>query len=292
MTGRRALAVLAAVLGPIILLPAAVGAAPSDIGECAVVDSQGYCVEWDVPTPGNPGGGGGGGQSTDEVTCYWVTIPGDLAEDPTIWFDFDLTPPPEGVTVVWQSWECSDGSAAFDFRWVVPATPANLATIARGRLIGVLPQPTVGSSPPVGTAAIVGVPVFVDVTNWTGVITEAECAGGMCVTVTATPTLTFIPGESGSSSVSCAGSGTRYDPDGDSAESQASKDGACAYEYRLRTGAQGRPSAWPGSVSVTWTISWTASTGASGSLPAVTRTTLLPRAVNEVQTVVVGGETP
>lgn len=43
---------------------------------------------------------------TDEVTCYWVSIPGDLAEDPTIWFDFNLTPPPEGVTVVWQSWAC------------------------------------------------------------------------------------------------------------------------------------------------------------------------------------------
>lgn len=292
MSGGRARAVLAAVLGPIILLSTAAGAAPSDIGECTEVDSQGYCVEWDVLTPGNPGGGGGGGQPTDEVTCYWVTIPGDLAEDPSIWVDFGLSPPPVGVTVVWQSWVCSDGSGTLSIRWIIPSTPANLATIARGRLVGVLPQPSVDSSPPVGTAAIVGVPVFVDVTNWTGVVTESECAGGMCVTVTATPTLTFTPGETGSSSVRCAGSGSRYDPDGDSAEDQASEDGACAYKYRLRTGVQGRPSAWPGSVSVTWTISWTASTGASGSLPAVTRATLLPRAVNEVQTVVVGGETP
>jgi len=221
-----------------------------------------------------------------------VTIPGDLAEDPTIWVDFGLAPPPEGVTVVWQSWECSDGSGVLNIRWIIPSTPANLAASVRGRLLGVLPQPSLDSSPPVGTAAIVGVPVFVDVTNWTGVVTQAECAGGMCVTVTATPTLRFTPGETGSSSVRCAGSGSRYDPDGDSADDQASEDGACAYEYRLRTGEQGRPSAWPGSVSVTWTISWTASTGASGSLPAVTRTTLLPRAVNEVQTVVVGGETP
>ena len=77
--------------------------------------------------------------------------------------------------------------------------------------------------------AIVGVPVFVDVTNWTGVVAESECAGGMCVTVTATPSLTFIPGETRSSSVGCAGSGSRYDPDGGSAEAQASEDGACAY---------------------------------------------------------------
>ncbi len=284
---------LAAALIAASVVGAASPVGATEPGQCVEYSPLGYCVEWDVPTPGNPGGGGGGGgPPTDEVVCYWVTIPGDLAEDPTIWFDFNLTRPPEGVTVVWQSWECSDGSATFAFRWIIPATPANLAASVRGRLLAEMPQPSLDSSPPVGTAAIVGVPVFVDVTNWTGVVTESECAGGMCVTVTATPTLNFIPGETGSSSVRCAGSGSRYDPEGSSAEAQASEDGACAYEYRLRTGVQGRPSAWPGSVSVTWTISWTASTGASGSLPAVTRATLLPRAVNEVQTVVVGGETP
>jgi hypothetical protein len=267
----------------------AVGA--SEPGQCVEYSPLGYCVEWDVPTPGNPGGGGG--PSTGEVVCYWVTIPEDLSQDPTIWADFGLTPPPEGVTVVWQSWECTDGGPpGFNFRWIIPATPANLAASVRGRLLGVLPQPSVNSSPPVGTAAIVGVPVFVEVTNWTGVLTEAECAGGLCVTVTATPALTFIPGETGSSSIACAGSGSRYDPDGASAEEQASRDGACAYKYRLRTGVQPRPSEWPGSVVVSWTVAWTASTGTSGSLPPVTRATALPRAVHEVQAVVVGGETP
>ncbi len=266
-------------------------AGASEPGQCVNYSPLGYCIDWDVPTPGGPPTGGGGGGSSDEVVCYWVTIPDDLSEDPTIWFDFGLTPPPEGVTIVWQSWECSDGSATFAFRWIIPATPQNLAALARGRVLGLMPQPSVNSSPPVGTASIVEVPVFVEVTNWTGVITDADCAGGLCVTVTATPQLTFTPAETGSSPVTCAGSGTRYDPDGAPIEEQASADGACAYVYRLRTGVEGRPTAWPGSVSVTWTISWTASTGASGSLPAVTRTTSLPRAVREVQTVVVRGET-
>jgi len=266
-------------------------AAASEPGQCVNYSPLGYCIDWDVPTPGGPQTGGGGGGSTDEVVCYWATIPDDLSEDPTIWFDFDLTPPPEGVTVVWQSWECSDGSATFAFRWVIPATPANLAALARGQVLGLMPQPSINSSPPVGTASIVEVPVFVQVTNWTGVITDSECAGGLCVTVTATPQLTFTPAETGSSPVACAGSGTRYDPNGAPIEEQASADGACAYAYRLRTGVEGRPTHWPGSVSVTWTISWTATTGGSGSLPAVTRTTSLPRAVREVQTVVVRGET-
>lgn len=282
---------LVAALVAAVLIGNAASAGATEPGQCVNYSPLGYCIDWDVPTPGGPPSGGGGGGSTDEVVCYWVTIPDDLAEDPTIWFDFNLTPPPEGVTVVWQSWECSDGSATFAFRWIIPATPANLAAIARGQLLGTMPQPSVSSSPPVGTASIIEVPVFVEVTNWTGVVTDSECAGGLCVTVTATPALTFSPGETGSSPIACAGSGTRYDPDGGSAESQASADGACAYAYRYRTAVDGRPAVWPGSVSVTWTLAWTASTGASGALPAVTRSTLLPRAVREVQTVVVRGET-
>ena len=291
MTRVRALPAVAIGILGVLVVSTAAGATPADPGQCAVVDSQGYCVEWDVPTPGGPGRGGGSG-SGGEVTCYWVTIPDDLSEDPTIWFDFDLVPPPEGASVVWQSWECTDSSPAFNFRWVVPATPANLASIARGRLVGVLPQPTLGSSPPVGTASIVGVPSFVEVTNWTGVVSESECAGGVCVTVSATPTLSFSPGEAGAGRIACAGPGSRYAPDGPSMEEQASTPGACAHTFRLRTGPEGRPAAWPGSVSVTWTSSWTSSGGGSGSLPSVTRTSALPRAVEEVQTVVVGGSTP
>lgn len=290
---KAARSALAAALIAAAMIGAANPVGATAPGQCVEYSPLGYCVEWDVPTPGHPGGGGGsGGRPTGGVVCYWVTIPYDLSEDPTTWFEFGLSRPPEGVTVVWQSRECSDGSVRMDVRWIIPATPANLATSVRGRLLGVLPQPSVDSSPPVGTAAIVGMPVFVDVTNWTGIRTEDECAGGTCVTVTATPSLTFIPGETASSPVGCAGSGSRYDPEGDSAAAQASADGACAYKYRLRTGAQGRPSVWPGSVSVTWRVSWTASTGASGSLPAVTRATALPRAVEEVQAVVIGGETP
>ncbi|MGE3448638.1 MAG: hypothetical protein AB7H92_13780 [Microbacteriaceae bacterium] len=264
-------------------------AGASGPGQCVSYSPLGYCVDWDVPTPGGPPAGRG--VSTGRATCYWVTITEDLSEDPSIWFDFELTRPPEGVTVVWQTRVCTDGSAPFTFRWVIPATPANLAAIARGRVLGTMPQPSINSSPPVGTASIVEVPVFVEVTNWTGVVTDSECAGGVCVTVTATPQLTFTPGEAGSSPVACAGSGTRYEPDGAGSEAQASADGACTYTYRLRTGVDGRPARWSGSVSVTWAISWTASSGATGSLPAVTRTTSLPRAVREVQAVVVRGET-
>ena len=275
----------------VVAFPSALSAQAAEPGECIRRDPQGYCLEWDVTTPGTPGtpGGSGGGPAPD---CYWVTTGTELPEDPTIFVDFGLEEPPEGVPILWQSWECSDGRPTFNFRWVLAPTPGALAETVRGRLVGQLPQPVVESSPPAGTASIIGVPVFVTVVNWTGVVTQTECAGGLCVTVTATPQLTFRPGEPGAQTVQCAGSGTRFTPDAGTPAAQASSPGACTWTYTTRTGANGRPSAWPGQASVSWSISWTATTGASGSLAAVTRSTDVPRPVAEVQTVIEGGATP
>ena len=283
------IAVIAA--AAVVAFPSALSAQAAEPGECIRRDPQGYCLEWDVTTPGTPGtpGGSGGGPAPD---CYWVTTGTELPEDPTIFVDFGLEEPPEGVPILWQSWECSDGRPTFNFRWVLAPTPGALAETVRGRLVGQLPQPVVESSPPAGTASIIGVPVFVAVVNWTGVVTQTECAGGLCVTVTATPQLTFRPGEPGAPTVQCAGSGTRFAPDAGTPEAQASSPGACTWTYTTRTGANGRPSAWPGQASVSWSISWTATTGASGSLAAVTRSTGVPRPVAEVQTVIEGGATP
>jgi hypothetical protein len=287
----NALRVAVIAAASVVAVPSALSAQAAEPGECIRRDPQGYCLEWDVTTPGTPGtpGGSGGGPAPE---CYWVTIDDELPEDPTIFVDFGLEEPPEGVPILWQSWECSDGRATFNFRWVIAPTPGALAETVRGRLIGQLPQPVVESSPPAGTASIIGVPVFVTVVNWTGVVTQTECAGGLCVTVTATPQLTFRPGEPGAQTVQCSGSGTRFAPDAGTPEAQASSPGACTWTYTTRTGANGRPSAWPGQASVSWSISWTATTGASGSLAAVTRSTDVPRPVAEVQTVIEGGATP
>lgn len=276
------LAMVASLHGP------SVGA--EDVRGCVERSPRGYCVEWDVSRPvgARPSLGTGG----TAPNCYWVTVEVDLAKDPTVWADFHLERPPDGRAIAWQSWMCSDGRTTFDYRWVLAATPTDLASLARGRLVGELAQPAVESSPPLGTASIVGVPVFVEVVNWTGVVSKSECAGGLCVTVSATPSLTYTPGEPGSSALRCGGSGSRYVPGGGSAEEQAAPPGACAHAYRLRTGAAGRPSVWPGAASVTWTLSWVATSGESGSLPSVTRATATPRAVSEVQTVISGGATP
>lgn len=260
---------------------------------CTRFDKNGFCIEWEITDPGqdgndgNQGGGGGGGPAP---SCWWATI-SDI-DDPTIYADWGLDYPPPGVDIIWQEWRCAAGlPVGFAFRWIFPPTPGAIAVDVRARLSGRLPEPTVAASPVVGTASIVGVPVFVAVTNWTGVVSDSGCAGAVCVTVTATPTLRFSPGEPGTIAIACSGSGSRFDP-AQPPKTQAETVGACAHAYRQRTGVSDRPAAWPGVVAVSWVISWQANTGETGSLPSVTRSTALPRSVQEVQTVIVGGSTP
>jgi hypothetical protein len=259
--------------------------------QCVRVGSDGYCVEWDDTKLAKPGtSGSSGGSTSTPQACWWASIPDRT--DPTVFADFGLDKPPPGAKISWQAWRCAAGvPATFTIRWVFAATPGDVAVDVRARLAGRLPAPTVAASPTLDTAAIIGVPSFVAVTNWTGTITDSGCAGSVCVTVTAIPTLKFSPGEPGSNAVACEGAGSRFDPAVEP-KAQASAAGACVHSYRQRTGVNGRPSAWPGTVSVSWAIAWRADSGETGTLPAVTRSTALARSVQEVQTVVVGGNTP
>src|SRR5699024_8771367 len=86
--------------------------------------------------------------------------------------------PPEGDDVAWQRW-CPGGPTVGRFnpyRWV-PAgedvaaeapspTAEDVALMLRESVEGRVPEPVVVTSPPVGVDAVVGVPVFVEVTNW------------------------------------------------------------------------------------------------------------------------------
>jgi hypothetical protein len=287
MIARRSIVAFA--VGLLAVLGGARSATAGKPGECVTWDPFGaYCIEWTIDghdgSPGDSGGGGG-----PAPICYWRNV--GMIDDPTIFADYGLPYPPDGAVIQWQMWECSDGRVVDNWRWVFTVPPIDIAFGIRVRIAGRLGPPVVEASPPIGTPSILGVPVFVAVSNWTGVISESACGGGVCATVTATPSLNFSTGEPGGSTISCAGSGTKFDRS-QPPSTQASAPGACAHVYKLRTAAEGRPAEWPGSVSVTWSISWTSTVGDSGVLPSITRTLALPRGVQEVQTVVVGGETP
>ena len=131
--------------------------------------------------------------------------------------------------------------------------------------------------------------MFVSVPNWPTTLSVTDSLDGIAVQALATPQLLFKPGEPGSGTKACTGPGRRYDPGAGDLWEQASASGACTHVYLLRTGADGRPGEWPGVVTVRWSITWAAADGSGGSFPDVDRATAVPRAVEEVQTVVVSG---
>lgn len=294
MTALARIALAVAVLTGAGMLTSAAPAVADGVEGCEGYGAQGFCVQWKADGSADSASGGsssGGG----EVLCYWRTLRPIAPEE----VERGLVPnAPAGVPLVLQIWDCPEtayiaGTPFVTTRWAMATTvsPEDLAAAATARLARRLPAPAVVSSPPEGTAAIVSVPVFVAVSNWTGPLRESECGAGLCVTVVAEPQLSFSPGDPGSGVIECAGAGTRH-VEGADPVVEAQQPGACAHPYLLRTGVAGRPEAWDGLVSVTWVISWSSSGGASGTLPTVSRSVPLPRPVDEVQSVVVGGRVP
>ena len=273
------------------------GAAPSD---CAKTDIRGRCVvDLPVPVPGTPPGdtdpvsepvsGGGPAGTPGHELCRWVNV----ESTSTLRQQFPEAPP----DAVFQVVDCGafDIRAGVNFRWVPPGTPAApvppppgvVAQLLFARVKVEMDAPVLASDPPVGVSSVVNTPVFVEVTNWQPQITDSECVLGVCVTMTATPALTFDPGD-GSGPLVCDPPGSRYVPGGASLADQAV--GACAHTYLQRTGVAGRPDAWPGSVTVSWDVNW-AGGGTTGVFGPLVFSAPFARSVEEVSAVVVDGST-
>jgi hypothetical protein len=289
---------LAAVLVGVTAAPAMPAGAQN---ECVRRDDRGECVvSLPVVVPGTPGapeGPGGpsrpGGRPSGPVSpCRWVTVPDPPESSKAAYPDA----PPDAV---WQVYSCGalqGENSGMGFRWVAPGgepaeptppSPDVVATLVYATVEAQMAAPTLASDPPPGVAAVVNTPVFVEVTNWQGdIVAGPTCVLGVCVTMTATPTLAFDPGD-GSPVIACAPPGSRYVAGGAPMDEQAA--GGCAHTYRLRTGAQDRPAEWPGLVTVTWQVSWTSNVGVRGSFAPLTLSAPLPRAVDEVSAVVVDG---
>lgn len=180
---------------------------------------------------------------------------------------------------------------------VVPPSPEEVAEALLAQVRARLLEPELRTYPAADRPAVIGVPTFVEVTNWQGTIHEEGCDTGVCVELTAAPALTFDPGESGAEVVTCEPGGTAFNPSGAEPDEQAAADGACTHAYRLRTlscplpgsttprPVPGRPERWPGEVNVTWTVTWEGA-GEAGEFDPIVLSTGLPRAVTEMCTVV------
>lgn len=140
----------------------------------------------------------------------------------------------------------------------------------------VVPLPEVGTSPPSGALLPVGLPVWF----WAGngeALSETASVPGVSVTVRATvaSTTVVVAGPDGTDRIACDGAGEPYDPAVHGAWDRSD----CSHVFDR---------AGPADVtmSVTWDLSWSSSTGASGPLAPVTRSTTVTLAPVELEAVV------
>jgi len=120
--------------------------------------------------------------------------------------------------------------------------------------------------------------LWVEPGSWAPVSATAT-VGGLSVTATATPTQVLWTTGDGNG-VWCAGPGTPWRPGTDPWAASPT----CSYAYPRSSGGQ------PGEVyqlraTVTWSVTWTASTGQTGVRPALTTTATVAVRVVEAQAI-------
>jgi len=238
--------------------------------------------------PSGPGPGEGGGPGDNDGN-YTVCVPWSEANpghDPNL-----LTPGEPGE----EAYQCVpyiNGAPVLGPylpTWLGPGdppppSPAEVAADIWADVSGTLQDPRAVGYPAEGTPALLDVPSFVSVANWQDGFDQSGCddvTGTVCVTITATPALTFDPGD-GADPIPCPPGGTVYDPAAGSPREQA--EGACAHAYPRRTGVADRPAAWRAEVTVTWTVSWEGA-GQSDTLAPIALVDTFDREVEEVQSV-------
>jgi hypothetical protein len=171
---------------------------------------------------------------------------------------------------------CSDGYVnriTYD-----PAKVIDAATLAR-RAFNELPllYPRPRTAPPATANQLVGVRtwMWVDANDWRAMSATASIPG-LSATVTAQPsTVTWDMGDG--TTVTCNGPGTPYDPT--KADDAQSTD--CGHTYQ-------HDGDYTVLTTIEWTVSWTATNGEGGTLPAVQRSTQFPLTVEQRQAVITG----
>jgi hypothetical protein len=259
-----------------------------------------------VVTVGSPGHGGsppssGSGSGSQQCTDNGKTVPCTRGRLGTWDSGLDcylalMVPQPPKSNPIWQGQKtgaiylCTvwpPRSTGTTELWLAtpPAGPDPRTLALRAEKAVRLPQPS-GDRSPSQSERFHGYP-FTYVNLWTWFWTEpatwrarsaTASAGGVSATVTVTPTaLTFDPGD-GSSASTCGGPGRPWtSADGDSKPT----DGGCGYRYSSATSAP-----LTSTESIRWAVSWRASDGETGTLPALTTSRSGQLMVLQVESVV------
>ena len=237
----------------------------------------------EIDRPSQPGR-----RATGVVTCTWF--------EPSIEPDNTrrLPGPPlaQGAELVddhlyYRHCENGDGEAVFQgwTRWTaaeVQLLAADLAYEASRELQ--LPYPRPALSPAIGTDQLVGLStwLWLEPGSWARLDATASVPG-LSATATATPTQVRWDMGDGTT-VTCDGPGVPYEPGRD--DDAQSTD--CKHTYQ--NVSSGQPGgAYTATVSIDWAITWSATNGQGGTLPATSRGTSFPVPVAQRQAVVCYG---
>ena len=144
--------------------------------------------------------------------------------------------------------------------------------VEQARSTIVIPLPDLATAPPLGGTQLVGLPIWFWSDNHHPTSVTASIPG-LSATLTATPGDLRIDLGDGTR-FTCPGGGTRYDPDRSHREQRST----CARPYD-------RHGTHRVQATVVWTLTWVATNGQAGTLPAVTRTTTADVDVQQAQAV-------
>lgn len=238
-----------------------------------------------ITVPGAPGGGAGSGGGGLRCTHEALRMPGPTYE--LAYRDGGVGEGVYGTSASgrWATRTCFNGLGQEVSSTVVPLAaggggatavdPRVLLEDALARLS--IPDPVMAANPPLGSASLVRVPVWLwlDGGYWQARSATAS-AGGASATVTAEPVVARWSMGDGTV-VACDGPGRPWSAAAPAAGSP------CSHTYLTSSSAQAGD-AYPVTVTVTWSVSWTSTVpGVGGDLEDQTRSASVPVRVAEVQ---------
>ena len=238
----------------------------SDQGVTAVVSQSG------TKTGGHPTNQSGSGS---DPGCGLVYIPGTQMPN------LDAKGSTNGTWVI-DTCKLGYDYTALQWVWNKPGRPAAVAptTVAR-RALASAPWPAIGvTMNPPGDRLVVNFPIWLSLRSGWRNVSATAAVGGLSAHVVARPQWSrWAMGDE--HSVVCHGAGTPYDPDRSWDDNMARRDFGYTY-HRSSADATGRQ--FTITVTVHYTVAWTSSTGAGGSLGGFDRTTSLRVTVGQVET--------
>lgn len=230
-----------------------------------------------VSGPSGEVGSWSSGRSGPRWECIYRDIYVDLEGSGRSGVDYLKGPvtPEAGRTYYLVCFDESDSVAFSDITHYDPSDPfggiaaaERAAQLAQERLT--LDLPDVGLSPPVGSDQIVGVATWLWVNNEWAPTSASATLGAVTATVTATPrSVVFDTGDT--TTLTCS-AGVAYD----TSRSPREQHTDCSHTFI-------RPGDYTIRATITWDVTWSASTGQGDTLGTTTRTSDIAVHVVEIQ---------